>query len=216
LPVPEPAEKKKKFKDYPIGYPPVDFAEVRTEEGRVYLFVAIDRTSKLAFAGLHPEAAKTGTADFLRRVLAALPYTVHKGLTDKGTQFGNRPHQVYAWRHVCARVCDEHGIEHRFTKPAHPWTNGRVERFNRALKEAPVQRYHYQTTAQLNDHLQAFLLAYNHAERLNRLRGKTPHEFICQQWLLNPAIFIRDPAQLTLGLYILANASVGKGLYGIR
>ena len=39
---------KKKFKDYPIGYLPVDFAEVQTEEGKQYLFVAIDRTSKVA------------------------------------------------------------------------------------------------------------------------------------------------------------------------
>ena len=28
---------KKKFKDYPIGYLPVDFAEVHTEEGKQYL-----------------------------------------------------------------------------------------------------------------------------------------------------------------------------------
>ena len=35
LPGPEPAEKKKKFKDYPIGYLHVDFAGVHTEEGRV-------------------------------------------------------------------------------------------------------------------------------------------------------------------------------------
>ena len=27
---------QKKFKDYPIGYLPVDFAEVQTEEGRQY------------------------------------------------------------------------------------------------------------------------------------------------------------------------------------
>ena len=201
LPGPEPAEKKKKFKDYPIGYLHVDFAEVHTEEGRVYLFVAIDRTSKLAFAELQPRATKMLAADFLRRVLAAIPYKVHKVLTDNGTQFGNMPHQVYAWRHIFDRVCDEHGIEHRFTKPAHPWTNGQVERFNRTLKEATVRRYHYQTTTELNEHLQAFLLAYNHAKRLKRLRGKTPHEFICQQWHLNPTIFIRDPTQLTLGLY---------------
>ena len=201
LPGPEPAEKKKKFKDYPIGYLHVDFAQVHTEEGRVYLFVAIDRTSKLAFAELQPRATKMLAADFLRRVLAAIPYKVHQVLTDNGTQFGNMPHQVYAWRHIFDRVCDEHGIAHRFTKPAHPWTNGQVERFNRTLKEATVQRYHYQTTAQLNEHLQAFLLAYNHAKRLKRLRGKTPHEFICQQWHLNPTIFIRDPTQLTLGLY---------------
>src|SRR5258705_9721611 len=38
---------KKKSKAYPIGYFHLDIAEVRTEEGKLYLFVAIDRTSKL-------------------------------------------------------------------------------------------------------------------------------------------------------------------------
>ena len=194
--------KKKKFKDYPIGYLPVDFSEVHTEEGKRYLFVAIDRTSQVAFAALHPRATKMLAADFLRRVLAALPYKVHKVLTDNGTQFGNMPHQLWAFRPIFDRVCDEQGIEHRFTKPAHPWTNGQVERLNRTLKEATVQRYHYQTTAQLNEHLQAFLLAYNHAKRLKRLRGPTPHEFVCTQWQKDPTIFTRDPTQFTLGLYI--------------
>ena len=31
---------------------------------------------------------------------------------------------------------------------AHPWTNGPVERMNRTLKEATIQRFHYQTTAE--------------------------------------------------------------------
>ena len=50
--------KKKKFKNYPMGYWHVDFAEVHTEEGKCYLFVAIDRTSKVAFAELHPRATR--------------------------------------------------------------------------------------------------------------------------------------------------------------
>jgi len=33
---------KKKFKAYPIGYFHIDIAEVRTEEGKLYLFVALD------------------------------------------------------------------------------------------------------------------------------------------------------------------------------
>ncbi len=74
--------------------------------------------------------------------------------------------------HSFDRICREYGVEHRLTKPAHPWTNGQVERFNRTIKEATVQRYHYQSTAQLNEHLQTFLLAYNHARRLKRLRGQ--------------------------------------------
>lgn len=104
-----------------------------------------------SFAELRPRATKVLAADFLRWVLAAIPYKVRKVLTDNGTRFGNMPHQVYAWRPLFDRVCDEHGIKHRFTKPAHPWTNGQVERFNRPLKEATVQRYHYQTTEQLNE-----------------------------------------------------------------
>ncbi len=78
------AAPKKKFKDYPIGYLHVDFAEVHTEEGRQYLFVAIDRTSKVAFAELHPQAKRMVAADFLRRVLEKLPYKVHTVLTDNG------------------------------------------------------------------------------------------------------------------------------------
>jgi hypothetical protein len=30
----------------------IDIAEVRTEEGKLFLFIAIDRTSKIAFAKL--------------------------------------------------------------------------------------------------------------------------------------------------------------------
>jgi hypothetical protein len=50
---------KRKFKSYPIGYFHIDIAEVRTAMGRLYLFVAIDRTSKFAFTELHEKATRT-------------------------------------------------------------------------------------------------------------------------------------------------------------
>ena len=43
----------------------------------------------------------------------------------------------------------EHGIEHRLTKPNHPWTNGQVERMNRTIKDATVKRYHHDSHDQL-------------------------------------------------------------------
>src|SRR5918993_2399712 len=49
---------RRRFEAYPIGYVHIDIAEVRTEQGRLYLFVAIDRTSKLAFAQLHERATR--------------------------------------------------------------------------------------------------------------------------------------------------------------
>src|SRR3954447_26332315 len=61
---------KKKFKSYPIGFFHIDIAEVRTEQGKLYLFVAIDRTSKFAFAELHEKAGKMAAAGFLRNLIA--------------------------------------------------------------------------------------------------------------------------------------------------
>ncbi|ETC99256.1 transposase, partial [Asaia sp. SF2.1] len=37
---------------YPIGFFHIDIAEVQTAEGKLHLFVAIDRTSKLAVTQL--------------------------------------------------------------------------------------------------------------------------------------------------------------------
>ena len=100
-------------------------------------------------------------------------------------------------------MCAGYGTEHRLAKPVHPWTNGQVERMNSTVKEATVQRGdHYQTTDELNQHLQSFLLAYNHAKRLKSLRGLTPHEFVRTQWQMNPVIFTQGLTHLTLGLYI--------------
>ena len=78
---------KRKFKTYPIGYFHIDIAEVRTAQGRLYLFVAIDRTSKLAFTELHEKATRRVAADFLLNLIKAVPYTIHTVLTDNGTHF---------------------------------------------------------------------------------------------------------------------------------
>ena len=75
-------------------------------------------------------------------------------------------------------LCRAHGIEHRMTKPNHPWTNGQVERMNRTLKEATIRRYHYDSHCQLRQHLGAFLDAYNFGKRLKTLKGLTPFESV--------------------------------------
>ena len=191
---------KKRFKEYPIGYFHIDIAEVRTEEGKLYLFVAIDRASKFAYAELHTNAHKTIAAQFLRNLIAAVPYRIHTVLTDNGIQFTNRKRDQYAFQHIFARVGQEFGIDHRLTKTNHPWTNGQVERMNRTLKEATVKKYYYQTHQHLREHLQAFLMAYNFAKRLKTLKGLTPYEYICQWWHKEPERFTINPHHHTLGL----------------
>ncbi len=195
------ASKKKRFKSYPTGYFHIDIAEVQTEEGKLYLFVAIDRTSKFTFVEVHEQATRPIAAEFLRHLLTAVPYKIHTILTDNGIQFANRPGDKYAFQLLLDRICRQHGIDHRLTKPKHPWTNGQVERMNRTLKDATVYRYYYDTHQQLRNHLATFLMAYNFAKRLKSLKGLTPYEYICHQWQQQPEPFLFDPSHLTLGLY---------------
>jgi len=196
---------RKKFKPYPIGYVHIDIAEVRTEEGKLYLFVAVDRLSKFAFAQLYDAATVEIAAAFLQASIEAVPFKIHTVLTDNGVQFCDPPSRrsgpTARWRlHIFDRICREHDIEHRLTKPNHPWTNGQVERMNRTLKEATVRRYHYETHQQLREHLGAFLDAYNFAKRLKTLYGLTPFEAICKAWADEQHRFRRDPIHLTSGL----------------
>ena len=162
------------FKPYPIGYFHIDIAEVRTEAGKLSLFVAIARACKFADAERHNEANKMLAAQCLRHLIAAVPYKIHPVLTDNGLQFTNRQRHPYAVHHIFDVVCHEHGIEHRLTQVNHPWTNGQVERMHRTLKEATVKTYHDQTHQHLKAHLQAFFMAYNFVTRLKTLRGLTP------------------------------------------
>jgi transposase InsO family protein len=193
---------RKKFKPYPIGYFHIDIAEVHTEEGRLYLFVAIDRTCKFAYAELHEEANKMVAAQFLRHLVAAVPYKIHTVLTDNGIQFTNRKRDHYAFPHIFDRVCQAYGMRHRLTKTNHPWTNGQVERMNRTLKEATVKKFYYQTHQHLKEHLHAFLMAYNFAKRLKTLQGLTPYEYIRQCWQKDPERFTINPSHHILGLNI--------------
>ena len=62
-----------------------------SEEGKLYLFVAIDRTSKFVFAQLHEAANVKSAVGFLQALIEAVPYTIHIVLTDNGIQFGDMP-----------------------------------------------------------------------------------------------------------------------------
>ena len=133
--------RRQKFDRYPIGYFHLDLAEVRTGEGKLYLFVAIDHT------------------------------------------------------------CWSQGTDHRLTKPNHPWTNGQVERRNRAIKEATVKRYHYDSHHPLKAPLDDFVAAYNFAKRLKSLARLTAYEFICKCWQNEPNRFTLNPTHQMQGLY---------------
>ncbi len=194
--------KRSRFKAYPLGYFHIDLAEVHTAEGRLYLLVAIDRTTKFAFVEIYEKATRRVAGDFLRHLIEAVPYKVHTVLTDNGTR-NRRLGWLYHKEAIAAgetfrahsfeSACARNEIDHRLTKPRHPWTNGQVERMNRTIKDATVKRYHYDSQEQLRAHLTTSVDAYNFGRSLKTLRDLTPYDAICKAWSAEPGCFRSNP-----------------------
>jgi len=186
--------KRQKFKRYLIGFFHIDIAEVQTPEGNLFLFVGIDRTAKFAVAQLVATADRKTAWEFLEHMLEAVPYQIHTVLT--GIQFAAQPRNrdtIYSRPMRFDMICEANEIEHRLTKPNHPWTNGQVERMNRTIKDPTAKRFHYDSHDQLRTHRADFMAAYNFARRLKTLGGLTPYEYICKVWTSGSDRFILDP-----------------------
>ena len=84
----------------------------------------------------------------------------------KAMRAENVPFHCHSFEAACADL----EIEHRLTKPRHPWTNGQVERMNWTI-EATVKRLHYAGHDQLRLHLADFMAAYNFSRRLKTLNS---------------------------------------------
>jgi transposase InsO family protein len=198
----EKASKRRRFAETTLGYVHIDVCELRLSEGKLFMFLAIDRVTKFVHVAFLDANTKLNGAAFLREVIRAFPYRIHTVLTDNGVAFA--PNASTRWdlsRHIFDRVCDEHGIEHKLTKPYHPWTNGQAERMNRTVKEATIKAFHYPGLEALKAHVLAFVTAYNFGKHLKALRWRTPFQAICDAWTKDPSVFKIDPHHLIPGPY---------------
>jgi transposase InsO family protein len=119
------------------------------------LHVAIDDHSRLAFSRMLPNQQAQTAIAFLRAAVAfyaqhGIP--IRRLLTDNGSCY--RSHH---FRTACLQL----GIQHRFTRPYTPRTNGKAERFiQTALREWAYVR-HYLNSEERDQQLLPWLEHYN-------------------------------------------------------
>lgn len=205
LPVEEdPTREKKRFKDYGIGFVHIDITEVRTEAGKCYVFVGIDRASKYVYVEIYEHQTIENATMFLTNMVDHCPFKVTKILTDNGSQFTYallaehlRPKDK---DHPFDVICKVNAIEHRLTQFRHPWTNGQVEVTNRIIKNHTTKSYYYETIEELKTHMMTFLMYYNHKRKFKALKYQSPYDILLKEFEREPSQFNHNPNQKISGL----------------
>jgi len=119
------------------GYLHLDVKELPKIGGeRRYLFVAIDRATRVVYMTMYERKGGEEAEKFARECVDFFPFRIRKVLTDNGKEFLSDAFRVYL---------EVEGIEHRRTRPYSPWTNGMVERYigrvSEVLREVRVRDY---------------------------------------------------------------------------
>jgi len=134
--------------------------------GYAFIHAAVDGYSRVAYAEIHPNEQGATAAEFWIRAHAWFSehgIGVERVLTDNGGCYRSDVfHQALA------------GIEHTFTRPYRPQTNGKVERFNRILLDDWAYVRVYRSEHQRTQALHRWLHLYNHHRSHTSLGGQAP------------------------------------------
>jgi len=191
---PEEKRQTKKFKQYEPGYIHIDLFYLPKLNGeRQYVYVAIDRSTRMVYIAVKPDKSAVSSLEFLKEAVAFFPFKVYKILTDNGKEFtlkGYRGRYGKTKRvHNFTVFCWSQGIEHRLTKIKHPWTNGMVERMNGTLKEQTVKRFTYQNFEEIESHLKRIQDNWNYYKKHKVLGLKTIPEILKEWYDKKPNMF---------------------------
>mgnify|MGYP001949237887 CR=1 FL=1 len=144
----------------------------RPRLGYDYLHIAVDDRSRIAYAEAHRDERKETAAAFITRAIAWFAeHGVHtqRVMTDNGSCYCS---------HTFANALAEAGATHKRTRPYRPQTNGKVERFNRTLKEEWAYAREYLSNQARLDDLARFVHDYNHHRGHYAHNGGTPMSLV--------------------------------------
>lgn len=191
----EPKEKSnhEKFKNYEPGFIHIDIKYLPKIDGKQeYLYVAIDRATRVVYVEIYPDKGAESTSTFLTNVTAYYPFDIQKVLTDNGKEFTdkfNNKEKKPTGNHPFDKVCKKENIEHRLTKPYTPKTNGMVERVNRKVSENVLKKVKFDSSDEMKSTIFQYFYNYNFYIKHSSIGRKTPIEMMEQYCIDKPDIF---------------------------
>jgi transposase InsO family protein len=146
--------------------------------GYEHVHVAVDAASRRAYLEVRGGLGAADCAAFMRNAVAAFDAAgirVRRVLTDNGTGYKRR----------FAEACAEADVRWTRTKPYHPWTNGRAERFIRTLQRECLYEEHLDSSDERRYLLQRWLAFYNSARPHTALGGSSPDRWLRARGVTN-------------------------------
>ena len=197
----EKKEQAKKFKEYEPGYLHIDVTYLPKINGiKYYLFVAIDRATRLMYFKVYENKTGSNAVDFLKTCKTYFPFYISHVLTDNGAEFTDKftsGKNKASGNHCFDSACIDDQIDHRLTAPRTPKTKGMVERVNGTIKNATIKTVTYKNEAELKADLSQFLVYYNlnrrHGGLTKELKVRTPFEALQYWYRITPEIFRNPP-----------------------
>jgi len=195
----KPKKQFSSFKDYDVGYLHVDITYwPKINWVKHYIYVAIDRKTRLIYLEVHDNKKAHTAANFFRNAIDFFPFQIEYVLTDNGKEFTLKNHKwKYDLQGVFDKVCEEFDIEHRLTLPAHPWTNWMVEKANDTIKSLTVRKKQYTSSKEMKEDIQRSMVYYNLKRRHSwiyiQIRKGTPFEALEYYYNLSPDKFKEPP-----------------------
>jgi transposase InsO family protein len=138
---------------------------IKRGQGYNYIHTAIDAYSRLAYSEILDNETIATCVPFLERAaawFATQGITIERVLTDNGNGY-----RSLAWRDRCAELA----IRHTRTRPYHPATNGKVERFNRTLVDEWAYTRTWRSDTARARTLDRWLHRYNHHRHHTAIGG---------------------------------------------
>jgi transposase InsO family protein len=141
---------------------------VRGKAGWDFVHIAIDDATRLAYAEVLTDEQAPTAIGFLGRAIAFFArhgVTVQRVLTDNGSAYRSTAHAI---------ACRALGVRHHRTRPHHPQTNGKAERFIRTLQAGWAYGAIYRSSSERTAALDGWLHHYNHHRRHAGIGRATP------------------------------------------
>jgi len=142
------------------------------------LYIAIDDHSRFLTADILPDKTMWSSAIFFESSALRMPFSIDMYYTDNGGEYkGNETHALVS---TCARL----GIQQRYTKPNHPWTNGKAERVIQTITKEWFNKYKHQFTSLevMKQSLYEYVDQYNHERPHQSLNNLTPVQRLAQYY----------------------------------